>query len=291
MSELPRSSDRPPADRGGEKLTLLEAFALGALQGATEFLPVSSSGHLVLAKSLASGRDLGGSLLLFDLVVHLGTLGAILWILRARVARLLAGLLSLLPGAGIEASPVDRRWIGLILLGSVPTAVIGLTLRDAVEAIHLQPVWVGAGLLVTAALLVLSERRGARERGSAELGWRDALWIGAVQGLAVIPGISRSGATVATALVRDVEGEAAVEFSMLLSVPAILGANLLELLRAGGDALAAAAAPLAIGFVSALAVGALALSALRWIVVRRRLLPFAAYCALLGVGVIVVGAA
>jgi undecaprenyl-diphosphatase len=269
-------------------LTLLEAFALGALQGATEFLPVSSSGHLVLAKHLVSAEALGGSVLIFDLVVHLGTLGAIVLVLRERIGRLVRAGFSLLPG-GPEAAATDRRWIGLLLLGSVPTALIGLALRDPVEAMHERVVWVGAALLLTALLLAISERLGRRERGASSLRWADALWIGTVQGFAVIPGISRSGSTVAAALVRDVDGETSVEFSMLLSLPAIAGASFLEFLRAGPAQLVAGIAPLLIGFVTAFAIGIAALKLLQWIVVRRKLMPFAVYCAILGLGVIGLG--
>ena len=203
----------------------------------------------------------------------------------AKVLR--AGGISM-PG-GPEAPEHDRRWIGLLVLGSVPTALIGLALRDPVEAMHERVVWVGGALLVTAILLAVSERLGRRDRGAESLAWTDALWIGAVQGLAVIPGISRSGSTVAAALVRDVDGETSVEFSMLLSVPAILGASLLEFVRADRAELVAGIAPLVIGFATAFAIGIAALKVLQWIVVRRKLMPFAVYCAILGVGVIALG--
>ncbi len=267
-------------------MTVTQAVALGILQGATEFLPVSSSGHLALAETALGAAP--RQALLFDVVVHLGTLLSILVLLRARVARLLRGALSFLPGAR-SADPVDRRWIGLIVLGSLPTAAIGLLLRDATSAMHAQPAVIGGALWVTAAILFASERFGARVRGPEELGAADALLIGAVQGLAVLPGISRSGATVGTALWRGVRAETAVEFSMLLSVPAILGANALELARAGSEAVRADALPLAVGFVMAFVTGMLGLRALQWVVAKRRLLPFAIYCVALGSGAFFLG--
>ena len=268
-------------------MTLSQALLLGILQGATEFLPVSSSGHLALAQNLMPG--LTGELLLFDVVVHLGTLLAIAVLLRRRVWGLLMAGVSLLPGVGSGGREADRRWLGLILAGSVPTALIGLGLRDTTEALLEWPAGVGVALLVTALLLVLSERMGARTRGADSLRISDALICGIAQGLAVIPGISRSGATVAAALFRGADGAVAVEFSLLLSMPAVAGAALLVALESAGRVSADQVAPLAVGFGAAFLTGMAAVRALQWIVVRRRLLPFAIYCTLVGAGAILVG--
>ena len=269
-------------------MTLTQALLLGVLQGATEFLPISSSGHLALAQNLMPG--LGGDLLLFDVVVHLGTLAAIAVLLRERVWGLVGAGISLLPGVGRERSnEADRRWLGLILAGSVPTAVIGLGLRDTTEALLEWPAGVGVALLVTALLLVLSERLGARTRGAESLGLADALICGVAQGLAVVPGISRSGATVAAALFRDVDGAVAVEFSLLLSMPAVAGAALLVAVESAGQVGAGELGPLAVGFGAAFLTGMAAVKVLQWIVIRRRLLPFAIYCTLVGAGAILVG--
>jgi len=268
-------------------VTLTQAVALGILQGGTEFLPISSSGHLALAQNLLPG--LQGHLLLFDVVVHVGTLVAIAVLLRERVWALAKASLSFLPGVSLSASDTDRRWVWLIVAGSVPTAVIGLLLRGASERLLGDPRGVGAALLVTAALLLVSERLGRRDRGANDLSLLDALICGTAQGLAVIPGISRSGATVASVLWRGAEGAVAVEFSLLLSMPAIAGAALLVGIEGFGTLQAAELAPLAVGFLSALLTGVLAVKALRWIVVQRRLAPFALYCALLGGGAIILG--
>ncbi len=269
-------------------MTLTQALALGVLQGGTEFLPISSSGHLVLAQNLLP--DLSGPLLLFDVVVHLGTLLAIALLFRARIWQLLRAAVSLIPGAGDLGVPeVDRRWVGLIVAGSVPTAIIGLLLRDLTESLLQRPAHVGAALLLTAALLLVSEHLGRRTRESADLRLVDALAVGVAQGLAVIPGISRSGATVATALWRDVRGDVAVEFSLLLSMPAVAGAALLVALESGDTLAAADLAPLAVGFAAALASGLAAVKALQWVVTQRRLAPFAVYCALVGVGALILG--
>ena len=260
-------------------MTVQQAIGLGALQGATEFLPISSSGHLVLAQNAIPG--LVGPLLLFDVVVHLGTLFAILIVYRRRVGRLLVALFSFTSGR-IVADPVERRWLWLLAAGSLPTAAIGLGLKDTTEQLLERPAPVGAALLVTAAILVLSERFGRRTRDAAQIGLLDALVIGAAQGLAVIPGISRSGATVGAALGRHVDAEAAVEFSLLLSIPAISGAGLLLFLEHAGSLSAADLIPLAVGFTVALGTGLLALQALKWAVTRRKLFPFAIYCVFAG---------
>ena len=268
-------------------MTLTQALALGVLQGGTEFLPISSSGHLALAQNLLP--DVSGPLLLFDVVVHVGTLVAIAVMLRQRLGRLLRAGLSWLGLGRDDVQEVDRRWVLLIVVGSVPTAALGLLLEAPAETLLGRPALVGAALLVTAALLVVSERIGRRDRGAADLGIRDALLIGVAQGCAVLPGISRSGATVAAALWRDSRGDTAVEFSLLLSMPAVAGAALLVAVRSAAEVSAADLAPLAVGFGAALTTGMIAIRALQWAVTRRHLLPFAVYCALLGAGAIALG--
>ncbi len=269
-------------------MTVLEALALGILQGATEFLPVSSSGHLALAESMLPAGAVPG--LLFDVIVHLGTVLAILLIFRARVGRLTRALVGLFPASRAhEVDETDRRWIVLLIAGSIPTALIGLALRDAAGHVHATPAWVGVCLLATALILVLSERVGRRTRGHDGLRLTDALLVGVVQGLAVLPGISRSGSTVGVALWRDVNAETAVEFSVLISIPAVIGANLLEVARVGLGAVRAELLPLVVGFGTAFLSGALCLKALQWAVMRRKLRPFAAYCTLVGAGAIVFG--
>lgn len=272
-------------------MTLTQALALGALQGATEFLPISSSGHLALAQAALAIS--GAPLLLFDVVVHLGTLTAIAVLLRRRIIGLVRAAASFRPGATPpppgSGLAVDRRWLALIALGSVPTAVLGLLLRGPAEAWLERPTVVGVALVVTAGVLVVSERVGHRSRPAGELGVLDALVVGTAQGLAVIPGISRSGATVAAALARDARPDVAVELSLLLSMPAVLGAALLVGVQSGARVTASDVAPLCVGFATALVTGVAAVKALQWAVSSRRLLWFASYCAVLGGGAIVLG--
>ena len=254
----------------------------------TEFLPVSSSGHLALAEIWLPGAERPG--LLFDVVVHLGTLGAVVWLLRERLGALGRGALGYVPGVARDpALEVERRWLVLIVVACVPTAILGLLLQGSVERLRTEPASVGAFLLATAAILLVSERLGSRARGDAEVGVVDALLVGTAQGLAVLPGLSRSGATIATALVRDLRAGVAVELSMLISLPAILGASLLVGIQRGGELGATDLVPLAAGFAAAFASGYLSLRALMWVVAQRRFLWFAAYCAIVGVGAIAIG--
>lgn len=270
-------------------MTLSQALFLGVLQGVAEFLPISSSGHLALAQNWIG--DVGAQSLLFNVVVHLGTLVAIVWVLRERLWKLVQAGLGLLlqPSERSAETATDRRWLLLIVVASIPTGIMGLSGREVVEQMNGEPVWIGVAFLCTAGLLLFSRRLGGGEKGSADLGWGDALWVGLLQGCGILPGLSRSGATIAAALARRVRPDTAVEFSVLVSVPAVIGANLLTVGAAGEGALLAEWATLAVGFFAASLTGIGALKALQWVVTRNHLAPFAAYCGLLGAGAIAVG--
>jgi undecaprenyl-diphosphatase len=296
---------------------LLQAFLLGVLQGATEFLPVSSSGHLVLVPWLLGWPAPG---LAFDAVVHWGTAVAVVvyfwhdWISLIRAAlRTLSVTLRRLRTAqssgqsttgqgasdlvsGCEPSqgsvPPNDRLVWLILLGTAPAAVIGYLLEDFFEGMFGRPAAAAGFLLVTAALLTVTEWLGRRERDLDELTWLDALFVGLAQALAIFPGMSRSGATIAAGLARGLRREPAARFSFLLATPVILGAGLLkvvDLAQMGG--LATQAPALFVGFVVAGLVGFGCIHFLLRYLQRRRLYPFAVYCAALGVACLFVALA
>jgi undecaprenyl-diphosphatase len=265
---------------------------LGVLQGATEFLPVSSSGHLVLIPWLLRWDSPG---LAFGAVVHWGTALAVLvyfrweWVAIARDA--VASLRKILTSppripktddaGGTEGGRSVLAW--LIIVGTVPGVLVGYLLEDFFEGMFARPAAAAGFLLVTAILLTASERAEQRQRGLHDLGWLDALIVGVGQALAIFPGISRSGATIAAGLARGMKRESAAHFSFLLATPIILGAGLLkvvELGRMGG--LAAQLTPLIAGFLAAVLVGFGCIHFLLRYLQRRRLYPFAAYCALLG---------
>ncbi len=225
-------------------------LVLAVLQGATEFLPVSSSGHLALAQWLLG---VGSGSVFEDVMLHLGTLGAVLVFYRTDIARLLHDGLRR-GGEGDEA----RRYIGWILLGSVPAGVVGLFFASRVEASFEHIQFVVAALALTAVVLRLSDRLPRRQ---IALSARIAFLVGCAQALAVLPGFSRSGWTIVAGLALGLAPREAARFSFLLSIPAILGAALLQLGRHPG---AVSSWPtLLVAMVVAFAVGLLCL---RWLV-------------------------
>ncbi len=260
---------------GVNTVNLFQAFILGVLQGATEFLPVSSSGHLVLVPWLFGWP---ASSLAFDAVVHWGTAVAVIaYFWRDWVALVGAVWKSTILRAPDQEPQARLAW--LIVLGTVPAALIGYLLEDFFEEMFARPVAAACFLLVTAALLTASERLGRRERNLDTLGWPDALLIGLAQAMAIFPGISRSGSTIAAGLARGLQRESAARFSFLLATPVILGAGLLkvvDLVQAGG--LATQAPLLVVGFVAAGLVGFGCIHFLLRYLQRRPLYPFAIYC-------------
>ncbi len=263
-------------------LTWWQSLALGALQGATEFLPVSSSGHLILLRAVLG---MGEVPLLFDVLLHVATLAAVGVVFRRRLGELACAALDLArPEPLRRGRAADRRLLLLLLVATVVTAGIGLLLGRL--GLPREPRLAAAMLLVTAALLVGARvlRGQALPRRGWQPGWRWALVVGIAQGLAVLPGLSRSGVTMATAILAGADREAAAEFSFLAAIPAIAGALLVTLpdlpaLAAGGGGVG----PLVAGMAAAFAVGWGALALLLRIVRRGRLHLFALYLVPAGV--------
>jgi undecaprenyl-diphosphatase len=251
----------------------LSLFILGLLQGLTEFLPVSSSGHLVLAQRL---MDLHPSLAV-NIGLHAGSLVAILYYYRHDVTTLLR---SLLPGAEPDAGTRENRRLAWHLaLATVATTPVALALRDPVEGLFAEPAagrFLALTFFLTAVLLVLSELRRPGNDDGRDLTWRGALLIGLVQGIAVFPGVSRSGATIAAALLLGLGAEKAARFSFLLALPIIGGAALLELPALVGEM---NVWHLLLGMASAAAAGLAALTLLVGLIRRRRFVWFSAYLA------------
>jgi undecaprenyl-diphosphatase len=265
-------------------MEIIQAIVLGLVQGATEFIPISSSGHLVLVPWFL-GWDSPG--LVFDTVVHWGTLVAVLaYFWHDWLALILAGVRGLVRWDWRD--PLARlAW--LLIVGSLPAATIGYLLENFFESLFGKPVWVGVFLLVTAGLLAVSERLGKRSRDLDDLRWPDALLIGLGQAAAIAPGISRSGATIATGLFRGLERPDAARFSFLLVTPITFGAGLFKLLDLLSMPEPLAQVPaLAAGFLTAAIVGYLCIWGLLRYLQRGNLYPFAIYCALLGLCCLVV---
>jgi undecaprenyl-diphosphatase len=191
-------------------MTLLESIILGIVQGLTEFLPVSSSGHLVIVQSFI--KDFKQPGVLFDVTLHLGTVIAVVIYFRNRLLEIFKNL----------------RLLGLVLAATVVTGFIGITFKDTFEAMFSNVRLVGAGLIITAIILMFAERVKPGNKTEKEMNWLQAIFIGLIQGIAIIPGISRSGSTISAGLFAKLDRKFAAEFSFLLSVPAVLGAAVLE---------------------------------------------------------------
>ncbi|MBO8141745.1 MAG: undecaprenyl-diphosphatase UppP [Firmicutes bacterium] len=252
-------------------MTMWQAVLLGITQGVTEFFPVSSSGHLVIARHLLGASDYA---LTFDVMVHLGSLAAVAVYFRGDLVRMAAGVLG---GQGAGAAE-GRRLFWLLVMATVPLAVAGLLFRDAVAAVFGSVRVTALMLILTGALLLFADRATFGQR-KGEPGWRQALAMGLAQAMAVLPGLSRSGVTIGAGVLSGLERQAAARFAFLMAVPAILGAAAVEAaglwaegLFSNGDLriLAAGAAAAAVSSYTAIA-------AFVRFVARGRLAPFAYY--------------
>lgn len=254
-------------------MTVWKAILLGILQGLTEFLPVSSSGHLVLAQHLLGIRE---PELAFDLLLHLGTVLATLVFLRREISGMLGALFR--RRDSFDPPAWGTRELLLILVASIPTAAIGFALKEPVEA-GMTLRGVGGAYLLLTFLLLMSNLRFRHKLDPERISVWDAVAIGIAQGAAVLPGLSRSGSTISLALMLGIGASRSAKFSFLISLPAILGAALLTLYR--GVSALPGAGPAAAGFLFALVSGYFALLLVERLVTQGRFLRFAPYTLLL----------
>ncbi len=271
-------------------MTILQAIILGILQGLTEFLPISSSGHLVIAQHYLKGFEQPG--VLFDVLLHLGTLCAVLFYYRRDITGILGafgikfGLQAYCKNVNGNAQKSQRRLAALIVTGTLPTAVVGVLFKDHIEGLFASVVFTASMLIVTGSLLVIADGIKEQKRTVNSLTFKDSILIGFVQGLSITPGISRSGSTIATGLFRRIDGEEAARFSFLLSIPAILGAVMLQIPEFSHIKASAIPAYL-LGTLSAMLTGILAIRMLIGVLRQGRLRYFAYYCWLVGSVVII----
>ena len=260
-------------------MSWIEAIILGIVQGLTEFLPVSSSGHLAIGKALFGIET---SDLSFEVVVHAATVLATIVVFWKDIVKLLQGLFK------FQLNP-ETRYILLLVLSMVPVFVVGMFFKDYVEDIFGSGLLVvGVALIVTALLLFLSETLAARRGGEgSQMNWKSALWMGLAQAVAVIPGLSRSGSTIATGLLCGVKKEEVTRFSFLMVLVPILGEAFLDV--AGGDFAASSVGvlPLILGFVAAFLSGLFACRVMIAMVKKAQLKWFALYCVLVGLACLV----
>lgn len=250
----------------------LQAIVLGVVQGLTEFLPVSSSGHLQIANALL-GTDLNpDSNLTFSLTLHAATVLSTIVVLWREVWRLVCGVFS-------RTFTEEQAYVLKIVVSMIPIGIVGFCFMDYIEAAFSSLAVVGAMLLLTAVLLAFAYYAKPRQRES--ISYRDAFIIGVAQACAAMPGLSRSGTTIATGLLLGNRKESVAQFSFLMVLPPIIGNALLDLLKGdfGGGV---EALPLVAGFVAAFVTGCLACRFMIEIVKRGKLIYFAAYCAVVG---------
>ncbi len=270
---------------------IFQAIVLGILQGLTEFLPISSSGHLALCKQAIPGFEEPGMLL--DVMLHVGTLAAVVAYYRADLMEVVRTAYRLISRGGTDKDAESKKLLWGIIIASVPTAVIGLLLEARVEEFGGSMWKVGAALLVTGIMLIAGKVVSDRVRQRpGNPGYATSLVVGLAQGLAVIPGISRSGATISTGRALGTGGAEAARFAFLVSIPAIAGAALLKIVehldQIKGFTLEQGVAYLAGPLVAAI-VGYAAIAAVMREVREGRFVYYSIYCFLLGLNALVAG--
>ena len=258
-------------------MSWFEALILGLVQGLTEYLPVSSSGHLAIGQALF-GMENGEDNLMFTVAVHVATVLSTIVILWSEIDWIFRGLFKCELNA-------ETKYVLNIIISMIPVGIVGLFFKDQVEEIFGSGLLVvGCCLLITAALLTFSYY--AKPRQKEKISWKDALVIGIAQAVAVLPGVSRSGSTIATGLLLGNKKETLAQFSFLMVIPPILGEALLDVLKAakGENVIGSIEAlPLIVGFVAAFLSGCLACKWMISIVKKGKLIYFGIYCAIVGI--------
>ena len=266
-------------------MNIIQGIIIGIVQGLTEFLPLSSSAHLVFIQNILGVE----SSLAFDTFLHLGSLLAVLWFFRGDIYRMLKSwwlslgdILQHRFKEGLQEDPYKRlTWY--VILATVPVAIVGVLFEDAVDSLFAGALYVPAFFLfVTGTILYLSQRMGPGEINFNTIGKKEALFMGLGQACAILPGLSRSGTTIAAGLTIGLDKEFAAKFSFILSIPAILGAFILQL-KDIGTSLDANFLPVILGFIAAFIAG---YAAIRWmieLIQKKNLDIFSYYCWIVGI--------
>lgn len=271
-------------------MTYTQAAILGIVQGLAEFLPISSSGHLALLQYFFGVES--DSVLLFTVMMHVGTLVSVFIIYRKDIAALLVELgltiKDLCTGKGLRINSSPTRRMGfMIIVATIPTAIIGLLFEDFFESLYASIVSIAMGLIFTGIILFVAERMGSNDKGPMEMKWRHAIFIGCMQGIAICPGVSRSGSTLFGGLMAGLKREFAVEFAFLISIPSILGSVILEAPDAfAGGADASLIGPIVVGVILAAISGIVAIKAMIKVVSNKRLIGFTVYVWLVAAAVL-----
>ncbi len=271
-------------------MTYFESVILGLIQGLAEFLPISSSGHLALMQQWFGIE--GDKVLLFAVLLHLGTLISVfivywkdIWDL---IKELFLTIKDLCTGKGLRLDERPTRKLGvMIIVATIPTGIIGILFNDFFDSLYTSIIPIGVGLLITGILLFMAEKMGDSNRGIKQMNYRNAIFIGAVQGIAICPGISRSGSTLFGSLICNLDRKFAVKFVFLISIPSILGSVVMETpaaIESGIDM--AMLGPILVGMVVAAVSGLIAIKTMIKVVSNKKLNYFSYYVWALGLIVI-----
>jgi len=267
-------------------VTIPQSLILGVVEGVTEFLPVSSSGHLILVRELLHINDQGG--LAFDAILQLGTILAAFVYFWADIWKLIKTGWKIITRGSKSVAATERNLLLAVILGTIPAVIAGLLLQKTMETAFRSATLVAITLLLGSALFVYAEKKSRQTHADAST--HDGFWVGLYQCLALVPGISRSGATISGGLLQGLTRETAVRFSFLLSLPIIAGSGLLELhkiLKNGATDIAPA--PLVIGFITSFVLGYICIRWLLGYLKHHTLMAFVWYrCALAVVVLLVV---
>ena len=274
-------------------MSYFEAIILGLVQGLAEFLPISSSGHLALLQQAFGIHE--DKVLLFAVLLHVGTLISVFIVYWKDIWELIVELCltirDLCTGKGLRLAERPIRKLGvMIIVATIPTAIIGLVFSDFFDSLYNSVIPIGVGLIITGFLLIFAEKNGEGNRGIQQMNFRNAIFIGLVQGVAICPGISRSGSTLFGSLICNLDRKFAVKFVFLISIPSILGSAVLEApaaLEAGVTA--AEVGPVLVGMLVAAVSGLVAIKTMIKIVSDKKLSYFSYYVWALGLFVVLYG--
>ncbi|HZX46295.1 MAG TPA: undecaprenyl-diphosphate phosphatase [Clostridia bacterium] len=267
-------------------MSLLQSLIMGLVQGLTEFLPVSSSGHLVLANALLGIQTNTG--ILFEVMLHVGTLVSVIIVFRRDIFSMVKEFFAVIKdvsrgrGMRLKSSP-HRMMTAMVIVATIPTGLIGILFGDFFEKAFSSTVIVSIMLLVTGVFLYAANTMKEGRKGPSEIKAKDAVIIGIFQGLAITPGISRSGSTIFAGLMRGFSRELATKFSFIMSIPAIIGAAVLEFSDLQGASVSLGELSIMFaGTVAAVIAGTIAIKFLIGVLNRGKLNYFSYYCWLVG---------
>lgn len=273
-------------------MSILEAIILGLVQGIAEFLPISSSGHLAILQNLFNMSDIEGGHMLFDVLLHFGTLVAICFMYWPDIRSMFTETIDLFTGrspaaAGQRKQYPAARMFMLIVTATLPLVLI-LPVHDYIEALSGSTIYVGVALILTGCMLFVSDRMAKGTKTEKNMLFKDALIIGLCQCAATLPGLSRSGTTITAGIATGHDRRYAVKFSLLMSIPAVLGATILELADAIKAGIDTALIPAYLfGMIAAMVSGVLSIGLLKLVAKKTKFGGFAYYCWVVGVLTIV----